>query len=150
MRNFSKQPFYRSPLNGGFVRTKSLMLNQKEPSLLSFKHYFHSWHCVKSVQIQSYFLSIFFCIRTEYGDLTNLKTKVTRKESMPNFPKKEYFLQPDTHTYVFTYVYALSVFSTNTEQYGPEITLYLDTFHAVSAVKIVLKTKKRRFLLGAT
>ena len=39
-------------------------------------------HCVKSVQIQSYFWSLFFCIR-------------------------------------------------NTEKYGPEITPYLDTFHAV-------------------
>ena len=26
-------------------------------------------HCVKSVQIQSYFWSVFSCIRTEYGDL---------------------------------------------------------------------------------
>ena len=29
------------------------------------KHYF--WHCVKSVQIQSFFWSVFSCIRTEYG-----------------------------------------------------------------------------------
>ena len=26
-------------------------------------------HCVKSVQIQAYFWSVFFCIRIEYGDL---------------------------------------------------------------------------------
>ena len=26
-------------------------------------------HCVKSVQIRSYFWSVFYCIRTEYGDL---------------------------------------------------------------------------------
>ena len=26
-------------------------------------------HCVKSVQIRSYFWSVFSCIRTEYGDL---------------------------------------------------------------------------------
>ena len=28
-------------------------------------------HCVKSVQIQSYFWSVFSCIRTEYEDLRN-------------------------------------------------------------------------------
>ena len=27
------------------------------------------YHCVKSVQIRSYFWSAFFCIRIEYGDL---------------------------------------------------------------------------------
>ena len=27
------------------------------------------WHCVKSVQIRSYFWSVFSCIRIEYGDL---------------------------------------------------------------------------------
>ena len=26
-------------------------------------------HCVKSIQIRSYFWSVFSCIRTEYGDL---------------------------------------------------------------------------------
>ena len=26
-------------------------------------------HCVKSVQIRSFLWSLFFCIRTEYGDL---------------------------------------------------------------------------------
>ena len=30
-------------------------------------------HCVKSVQIRSYFWSVFSCIRTEYGDLLNLR-----------------------------------------------------------------------------
>ena len=50
-------------------------------------------HCVKSVQIRSYFWSVFSCFRTEYGDLL-------RK-------------------------------SPNTGKYGPEITPYLDTCHAV-------------------
>ena len=27
----------------------------------------------------------------------------TRKESTPNFPKNEHFLQPDTHTYVYVF-----------------------------------------------
>ena len=30
----------------------------------------------------------------------NLKTGVTRKQSMPNFPKTEHLLPPYTHTYV--------------------------------------------------
>ena len=29
----------------------------------------------------------------------NLKTSVSRKQSTPNFPKKDHFLLPDTHTY---------------------------------------------------
>ena len=54
------------------------------------------YHCVNRVQIESFFWTVFSCIRTEYGDLL-------RK----------------------------SVFSPNTGKYGPEKTLYLDTFHAV-------------------
>ena len=30
-------------------------------------------HCMKSVQIRNYFWSVFSCIRTEYGDLVNLR-----------------------------------------------------------------------------
>ena len=30
----------------------------------------------------------------------NLKTGVSRKQSMPNFPKNEHLLPPDTHMYV--------------------------------------------------
>ena len=37
-------------------------------------------HCVKSVQIRSFFWSVFSCIRTEYGDLRS-KSKVTSKKS---------------------------------------------------------------------
>ena len=55
-------------------------------------------HCVKSVQIRSYFWSLFFCIRTKYGEIR------------PYFP----------------------VFGLNTGKYGPEITPYLDTFHAAN------------------
>ena len=29
-------------------------------------------HCVKSVQIRSYFWSVFSCIRTEYGEVISL------------------------------------------------------------------------------
>ena len=31
--------------------------------------------------------------------MANLKTGVSRKQSASNFPKNEYFLPPDTHTY---------------------------------------------------
>ena len=34
-----------------------------------FAKYYVNFHCVKSVQIQSYFWSVFSSIRTEYGDL---------------------------------------------------------------------------------
>ena len=57
---------------------------------------YHIYHCVKSVQIRSYFWSVFSCIRTEYG-------------------------------------------SPNTEKYGPEITPYLDTFHAVYGFDIQIQ-----------
>ena len=32
-------------------------------------------HCVKSVRIQSYFWSVFSCIRTEYGDLRRFQSE---------------------------------------------------------------------------
>ena len=60
-------------------------------------HHLQTSHCVKSVQIRSYFWFVFSCIRTEYREIV-----------------------------------CLSVFSPNTGKYGPEITSYLDTFHAVS------------------
>ena len=59
-------------------------------------------HWVKSVQIRSYFRSVFSFIRTEYGDLL------------------------------------ISVFSPNTGRYGPEITPYLDSFHAVISFDWIL------------
>ena len=37
--------------------------------LLSRRRIANNLHCVKSVQIRSYFWSVFSCIRTEYGDL---------------------------------------------------------------------------------
>ena len=49
-----------------FVRTKKY-LNEAKRIL---------YHCVKCVQIRSYFWSVFSCIRTEYGDLrVNLCTE---------------------------------------------------------------------------
>ena len=32
-------------------------------------HHLRWWHCAKSVQIRSYFWSVFSCIRIEYGNL---------------------------------------------------------------------------------
>ena len=42
----------------------SLLLNLKED------------HCAKSVQIRSFFWSVFSCIRTEYGDLRSIYTYI--------------------------------------------------------------------------
>ena len=52
---------------------------------------------MKSVQIRSFFWSVFSRIRTEYGEMLRISP----------------------------------VFSPNAGKYGPEITLYLETFHAV-------------------
>ena len=85
-------------------QSKLLTASIKVPIFIEFI-IFHScvtirnMHCVKSVQIQSYFWSAFSRIRTEYGEIS-------------------YF----------------SLFSPNAGKYGPEITLYLDTFHAVIAL----------------
>ena len=62
-------------------------VSQQSTGIKNFSMMFRA-HCLKSVQIRSYFWSVFSCIRTEYGDLRS--------------------------------------------RYGPEITLYLDTFHAVA------------------
>ena len=39
--------------------------------LVAWNKYFvmHTWHCVKKVQIRSFFWSVFYCIRTEFGEL---------------------------------------------------------------------------------
>ena len=41
-------------------------------------------HCVKSVQIRSYFWSVFSCIRTEYGDLLHKSPYSVRKQENMN------------------------------------------------------------------
>ena len=45
-------------------------------------------------------LSFFKKIVGNRAKKANLKTGVKRKQSMSNFPKNNYFLPPDTHTYV--------------------------------------------------
>ena len=64
-------------------------------------------HCVKSVQIRSFFWSLFSRIRTDYGEIYG-----------------EYAFELNTERY-------LSVFSPNAGKYGLRKTPYLDTFHTV-------------------
>ena len=59
-------------------------------------------HCLKSVQILSYFWPAFSCIRTEYGGLLR---------------KSLYSVRIQENT-------------------GPEINLYLETFHAVTISEV--------------
>ena len=58
-----------------------------------------------------------------YGQLRSTHQTRTLREKCPN---TEFFL-----VRIFPY---LSVFSPNTRKYGPEKTLYLDTFHAVEDI----------------
>ena len=58
---------------------------------------FASNHCVKSVQIRSFFWSLFSCIRTEYEDLLRIQSKYrkirTRKNSARgHFSSSEYYV----------------------------------------------------------
>ena len=61
-------------------------------------------HCVKSVQMRSFFWSAFSRIRTENGEIRSISSYSVRY---------------------------LSIFSPNAGKYGPEKTPYLDIFHAV-------------------
>ena len=69
---------------------------RKKENFIRSKCYLEDMHWVKSVQIRSYFWSVFFRIRSEYREIRNI-----------------------------------SVFTPHSGKYGPEITPYLDTFHAV-------------------
>ena len=82
----------------------SFLKNNNGNTLRAKHHVRSNWrntHCVKSVQIWSFFWSAFSRIRTEYGEI----------------------LRTDT-PYLF-------VFSPNAGKYKTEKTPYLDTFHAV-------------------
>ena len=49
----------------------------------NFMTSYPSWHCMKSVQIRSYYWSVFSCIRTEYGDSRSKYRKIrTRNNSV--------------------------------------------------------------------
>ena len=65
--------------------------------------------CVKSVQIRSFFWSVFSRIRNEYGEILSI------------FPYSVRMRENTDH----------SVVSPNAGKYRPEKTHYLDTFHSV-------------------
>ena len=83
---------------------------------LSLSIYFSIDNCVKIVQIQSFFWSVFSCIRTEYGD-SQVKSVQIRSFFWSVFPciRTEYG----------------DLRSPNTGKYRAEKTPYLDTFYAV-------------------
>ena len=81
---------------------KPIYLSQKSRSSIFI---LEQSHCVKSVQIRSFFWSVFSRIWTECGEIRSIS---------PQY---------------------LSVFSPNEGKYGTEKTPYLDTFHTVSAFK---------------
>ena len=80
-------------------------------------------YCVKSVQIRSYFWSVFSCIRTEYGEILRIQE---------NTNTGKYGLE------ITPYLVTLypSVFSPNAGKDGPEIAPYVNTFHGVRQKKV--------------
>ena len=75
-------------------------------------------HCVKSVQIRSFFWCVVSCIRTEYGEILSSQSEYRKIQTRKNSVFGHY----------------LSVFSPNTGKYRPEKTPYLDTFQTVHDV----------------
>ena len=71
LKNLKILPFYRL-CTKAWPKTRKLWVNpkncdrRKKASSIRFTK-----HCVKSVQIQSFFWSVFSCMRTELGDLRN-------------------------------------------------------------------------------
>ena len=63
-------------------------------------------HCLKSLQIRSYFWSLFSRIRTEYGEIRSIEVSLRIQSECG--------------------------------KYGPEITPYVETFHAVLGLVIVI------------
>ena len=70
-------------------------------------------HCVKSVQIRSFFWSVFSRIQTEYREIRSISLYSVRMRENTEY---------------------LSVFTPNAGKYGPKKTPYLDTFHAVPVI----------------
>ena len=67
-------------------------------------------HCVKSIQIRSFFWPVFSCIQTKYGHLRSIRIHYT----------------------IYDINIWICVFNSNTRKYGQEKTPYLDTFHGES------------------
>ena len=55
---------------------------------------------------------------------------------LEKYPNMELFL---VRIFLYSCAPLISVFTPNTEKYGPDITLYLDTFHVVSPAAISLR-----------
>ena len=104
-------------------------------------------HYVKSVQIRSFFWSVFSCIWTEYGDIRGIQSEYAKSG-----PEKilylgtfhtvflcrtniRFYFDAFQHFVVLTAVWKVSkyfpVLSPNTGKYEPEKIPYLDAFHTV-------------------
>ena len=66
---FQRLNFQVNCLENFNISKDTKVIPKDDPSSCNALNYTGTSHCVKSVQIQSYFLSVFSCIRTEYGDL---------------------------------------------------------------------------------
>ena len=78
--------------------------------------------------------------RAQYDTTTAWKVSKCGVISGPYFPAFRLNLG---NFYLYTDTPYLSVFSPNTGKYGPEITLYFDTFHAVNTSKTRLNTSTK-------
>ena len=90
----------------------------------SLKKSKYNLYCVKSVQIRSFFWSVFSRIPTEYGKI--------RKTPGKKYPNKKFLLVPifPHFDWIRRDTLYLSVLCSNAGKYGPAKTPYLDIFHA--------------------
>ena len=77
--------------------TKNLL--QKAKSYRHYQGYLNTWHYVKSVQIRSFFWSVFSRIRTEYGPEKTPYLNIFR--TMWTYIKEEYTQKITHHISVF-------------------------------------------------
>ena len=104
-----------------------------------------SLHCVESVQIGSFFRSVFSRIRTEYGEIRSISPWFSSRSPVYEVPVYEVIKKPVLDSFhcvksvqirsffwsVFFRVRTDWIFISNAGKYGPEKTLYLNTFHVV-------------------
>ena len=69
-------------------------------------------YCVKSVQIRSFFWSVFFRIRTEYGKIRTRKNSVfgNFSQSTPLLRVKKYIAKPSPKLYIRIIIYKRYIF----------------------------------------
>ena len=78
---------------------------------LSFKKY-HPWLSwtlkTNLISFKNRYIKYHVIHRKNVGKKVKgwISKQVLRKQSSPNFPKNEYFLPPDTHTYVFRKIWS--------------------------------------------